>query len=106
MRSSISAQSCASRPPAPGWISTIVAHVVLAAEELLQLEVVERRGHHRDLRLQLGERLGVALLGQLEEHLRLVDALALRPPPVDRGGDARVLARDVLCALGIVPEVG
>jgi hypothetical protein len=83
-----------------------VAHVVLAAEELLELQVVERRRHDLDLGLELRQRLGVALLGQLEEDLRFVDAFALRFPGIDRRGDARVVAGDVLRALGVVPEVG
>jgi hypothetical protein len=68
--------------------------------------VVERRRHHGDLGLELRQRLRVALLRQLEEDLRLVDALALLLPTVDRRGDARVLAGDVLRALRVVPEVG
>jgi hypothetical protein len=80
-----------------------VAGVVLAAEELLQLQVVERRRDDVDLGLELRERLGVALLRELEEDLRLVDALALRLPAVDRRRDARVLACDLLRALRIVP---
>jgi len=68
--------------------------------------VIERRRDGGHFGRELRERLGVAFLGELQEDLRLVDSLALRLPAVDRRGDARVLARDVLRALGIVPEVG
>jgi hypothetical protein len=83
-----------------------VAGVVLAAEELLELQRIEALRDGIDLGAQLRQRLGVALLCQLEVYLRLVDALALLPPPGDGGLDAGVLAGDRLGALGIVPQVG
>ena len=83
-----------------------VAGVVLAAEELLELELVEALGDRVHLRSQLLERLGVALLRELEIHLRLVDPFALPPPAGDGRLHASVLARHRLRALGIVPEVG
>src|SRR5262249_58216049 len=82
------------------------AGVVLAAEELLELELVEALGDSVHPRSQLVERLGVALLCQLEIHLRLVHSFALPPPARDGRLHAGVLARHRLRALGIVPEVG
>jgi hypothetical protein len=83
-----------------------VTGIVLAAEELLQLERIEALRDGVDRGTQLPQRLGVALLRQLEIHLRLVDAFALLAPAGDRGLDAGVLARHGLGALGIVPQVG
>src|SRR5262249_39004666 len=83
-----------------------VARVVLAAEELLQLERIEALRDGVDLGAQLRQRIAVALLRQLEVHLRIVEALALLPPCRDGGLDARVLAREGLGAFGIVPQVG
>src|SRR5262249_7322424 len=83
-----------------------VAPVVLAAEELLELELVERRGHGGDLLTELAERVGIAFLGELEEDLRLVDALPLAPPAVDGMCEPGGFAVHALGALRIVPEVG
>src|SRR5262249_28382998 len=83
-----------------------VAGVVLAAEELLELELVEALGDGVHLRSQLVERLGVALLCQLEVDLRLVHSLALPPPARDGRLHASILACHRLRAFGIVPEVG
>ncbi len=83
-----------------------VAGVVLAAEELVQLE---RRDVALDLvepLAELVERVGIALLGELEEDLRLVRALALALPAADRAEDLRRLAPDGLRLLGVVPEAG
>src|SRR5436309_2322578 len=75
-------------PPAPARtgmdLNDRVDGVVLAGEELRQLERRQVRFDDADLRPQLAERVAVALVGQLQEHVRLVDALALLPPPVDR----------------------
>jgi hypothetical protein len=79
---------------------------VLAAEQPGQLE----RGHLaldlRDLLLQLAERVVVALLGELQEDLRLVGALALALPARDRVEDGGGLAPDGLRLLGVAPEPG
>jgi len=81
-----------------------VARVVLAAEEPRQLERGELRLDLRDLLLELAERLGIALLGELEEDLRLVRALALALPARDRVEDGGGLAADGLGLLGVAPE--
>src|SRR5579883_2617695 len=65
------------------------AGVVLAAEELPELQVVER---------------ALALVRELEEDLRLVDALAEPPPACDRVADLGVLAAYRLRTAGIVPQ--
>src|SRR2546421_1130941 len=83
-----------------------VARVVLAAEELLQLERGELGLDLLDRVAQLAQGLGVALLGQLEEDLRLVDALALPSVLGERVHDLRRLAPDGLRLLGVAPEAG
>src|SRR2546427_1699697 len=83
-----------------------VARVVLAAEELLQLERGELGLDLLDRAAQLAQGLGVALLGQLEEDLRLVDALALPPVLGERVQNLRRLAPDGLRLLGVAPEAG
>src|SRR5216110_1621596 len=83
-----------------------VARVVLAAEELLQLERGELGLDLLDRVSQLAQGLGVALLGQLEEDLRLVDALALPPVLGERVQNLRRLAPDGLRLLGVAPEAG
>src|SRR5262249_47893066 len=80
--------------------------LVLAAEELGQLEGGELALDLVDLLAELVERVGVALLRQLEEDLRLVRALALALPAPDRVEDLRGLAPDGLRLLGVVPEAG
>src|SRR5581483_1746650 len=83
-----------------------VAGVVLAAEELPELELREAGFDLLDLRAELVQRVRIAFLGELEEDLRLVDALALAAPPVDGVPDAGRLAADGLRLLGVLPEVG
>src|SRR5581483_2070361 len=80
------------------------AGVVLAAEELLELELVGVVLHLSEPRLELGERVPVALLRQLEEHLRLVGALAELLPAGDLPEDGRRLAPDRLRPRRVVPE--
>ena len=73
MRSSISAQSCESVPPAPAFtVTTRVARVVLAREQPRLLELGEPRLDRRALLLELG-RDRLVLLGQLLERLEVVD---------------------------------
>ena len=62
MRSSISAQSCASVPPAPRMdLGDRVALVVLAAEQAPQLEGVEALGERADRRGELELQAGIGL---------------------------------------------
>jgi len=74
-----------------------VPGVVLAAEEAGQLERRQLRLDPLDLLPELADRLGVALLRELEEDLRLVDLLALALPACDRVEDTGGLAADGLC---------
>jgi len=83
-----------------------VAGVVLAAEELVQLEGGDVALDLIELLGDLAERIGVALLRELEEDLRLVRALALALPTADRVEDLRRLAPDRLRLLRVVPEAG
>ena len=68
-----------------------VAGVVLAAEQprAARARASSRLDLRRPSARSSRERVGVALLGQLEEDLRLVDALALPLPAVDRAADVR-----------------
>src|SRR5262249_56137503 len=83
-----------------------VAGVVLAAEQLLELQRIEAFRDALDLAPELVERVGVTFLRQLEVDLRLVHALALPAPSGDGGLHPRVLPGDGLRALGVVPEAG
>ena len=103
MRSSISAQSCASVPPVTCMdLEDGVAPVVLAREERFLLEPGEigLDGHEllRDLALQLGVE-PVQLLRVLELALQALVALEL-------ASGARVLGRDACRRRLIAPEVG
>jgi hypothetical protein len=83
-----------------------VARVVLAAEELRQLERADVALDLVHLRAELGEPVRIALDGQLEEDLRLLEVLAELLPAPDRPGDRGRLAADRLGARGVVPEAG
>ena len=73
IRSTISAQSCASVPPAPALIVTSASpRVVLAGEQPLLLELGELRLDGRDAVVELGGELGV-LGDELGQALELVD---------------------------------
>ena len=73
IRSTISAQSWASVPPAPALTRhERVAGVVAAGEQPLLLERVEPRLHGPHLLLELARELGI-LLGQLGQRLEVVD---------------------------------
>jgi hypothetical protein len=82
-----------------------IAGVVLAAEELGQLERVDVRLDLRELRLELPEGLRIALLRELEKDLRFVSALPLLLPAFDGGPDCRRLTPDGLGLVGVPPEV-
>src|SRR5579862_1334171 len=83
-----------------------VAGIVLAAEELVQLEGRDVALDLVELLAELVERVGIAFLGELEEDLRLVRPLTLAFPAADRVEDLRRLAPDGLRLLGVVPEAG
>ena len=104
---SISAKSAASTPPAP-------ARIVMTAgrsSHSPSSSVCTSRSPTVFCSAELGARLGggllvVGLLRHLDEHLEVVE-------PLLDAGDARELglavaerARDLLGALGVVPEVG
>jgi hypothetical protein len=83
-----------------------VAGVVLAAEELRQLQGSELVLDLLDLPRELAERLRISLLRELEKDLRLVDPLALALPARNRVQDGGGVSPDGLRLLGIVPEAG
>lgn len=82
-----------------------LARVVLAGEEGTDLHLVERLLDGGQLRLGLGEGIGVALvLGELEENLEIVDPVAQRLGLADLGLHVRKLAGDLLRCLRVIPE--
>src|SRR5262249_37533539 len=83
-----------------------VPRVVLAAEQLGELERGELALDLLDLPGELGERLGITLLGELQEDLRLVHALPLALEAGDGAEHRGGLAADGLRLLGVVPESG
>ena len=108
MRRSISAKSAASTPPAPARIVTTAGRssyspssrvcTSSSPDHLLQLRELGAR--------LVGGVLVARLVGELDEHLEVVetpldavDAGELRLPVAER-------ARDLLRLLGVVPEVG
>src|SRR5947209_3199117 len=85
------------------WISSSMSGKTKT--EAKELELGEAVLDLLDLRGELAERLGRALLGKLEEDLRLVDALALAPKALDRVAHGGRLAAHSLGLLGILPEI-
>jgi len=79
---------------------------VLAAEHLPHLEVADALVDGVGLGNALGERVGVAFDGELEEHGSVVELAPLAFPAVERRRQMRALALDLLRALVVVPEVG
>ena len=103
MRRSISAQSCASVPPVPAWISrSRVPAVVLAVEEGVLL-------HARELALERDEALRDLVAEVLAEREQLARVLVLLVEPLvalELAGGARVLGRDARRLGLVVPEAG
>ncbi len=106
MRSSMSAQSCASVPPAPGVQGDDgVARVVLAAQLPLELHARER-----SLGVAEGSQgflacVVVTLGGQLREHRGVGDGLELTPPRGERREQVGALFQDFLCPVVVGPEL-
>ncbi len=108
IRSSISHQSWASVPPAPGVeLGDGVVLVVLAGEEGAQLEIVEAAGQVVD---EAGELAGdgvVALLHhQLVEDLGVGEASTEVLEQRDVVADGTELRGDPAGRVGVVPQVG
>jgi hypothetical protein len=82
-----------------------VAGVVLAAEQALEVEVVQRLLDLRQLLLRLERRVGIALSGELEVELRLLELVLLLAPGQQRAVQQRALAQDALRRLAVVPEL-
>jgi hypothetical protein len=78
---------------------------VLAAEHLPHLEAGDALVEGVGLGNALGQRVGVAFDGELEEDVRVVELGALALPTLERRRQVRALALDLLRALVVVPEV-
>ncbi len=107
MRSTISAQSCASVPPAPRVDrDERVAGVVGAGEQALLLE--RRRAGPRPVVELLGDLVVQrrVLLGELEHRLEVADVAGERLPGVQATRGAGVLGGDLRGLLLVVPEAG
>jgi hypothetical protein len=83
-----------------------VAGVVLAAEQTLQIHLVQHLFEAGERLLRLGERIGVAVGGHLEVELCLLETFSLFTPAGERRDQLCPLSRDGLRLLGIAPEVG
>ena len=113
MRSSISAQSWASVPPAPAWTSTNALPASCApAEHALEFEALDFLARRVHVAADLGDRRLVLLgLGQLEQVGRVVeaavDALELAHHRLELGAlpAERLGARRVLPDLGILQRL-
>jgi hypothetical protein len=79
---------------------------VFAAEHLAHLEIRDALLDGVGLRDALGDRIGIALDGKLEEDVGVVELAPLALPAVERRRQLRALALDLLRPLAIVPEVG
>ncbi len=104
IRSTISAQSCASVPPAPALTrDERVARVVGPGEQPLLLEREQPRLDRGELLLELAREL-LVLLGQLGERLEVLDVGVDAAEALQAARHARVLGADLRRALGVVPE--
>ena len=83
-----------------------VAGVVLAAQQALQVHVMERVLDAGEDLLRLARGLAVTLAGKLQIELRLVERFLLLAPGGQRHAQRRTLAQDALGGLAIAPEVG
>jgi hypothetical protein len=79
---------------------------VLAAEHLTHLEGADALVDGIGLGDGLGERVGVALERELETNAGIVELAALALPAVERRGQLRAFALDLLGALVVVPKLG
>ena len=106
IRRSISAQSCDSVPPAPGWIvDDRVLAIVLAAEHLLDLAGL----HFLLERVERLTELGVdrlARLGPFDEHGEIVALLLERRHQLVVLLQATAALQDLLRVRLIFPEIG
>ena len=100
MRSSICAQSCASVPPAPAWMSRKALCESISPRNM-RLSSRWRTSLSRRSRVALDVargRLVVLRLGQLEQLRGVRDALGGAVDLADRAGEARALAPELLRA--------
>jgi hypothetical protein len=78
---------------------------VLAAEHLPHLEIRDALVDGAGFLIALLERVGIALDGELEEDVGVVELGALALPAVERRRQLRAFALDLLRALVVVPEI-
>ncbi len=82
-----------------------VAHVVLAAEHLAHLEVLQETLELAELRLRLGTRLLFPLHRHLEVDAAVAGGVGQLAEAVERALERRALAQSLLRGLAVVPEV-
>ncbi len=107
MRSSISAQSCASVPPAPAWMSTnAFARIHLAGEHALEFELLDFRAEILDV---VGDGRGRAFVvfadRKIEQIAGLAERIGQRADAADDALEIRALLAELLRALRVVPDV-
>jgi hypothetical protein len=78
---------------------------VLAAEQALEIHVMQRLVDHGQQLLGLAGRLGVALGGELEVELGLVERLLLLAPGGERPAQRGAFAQDALRRGAVGPEI-
>ena len=106
MRSSISAQSCESVPPAPALtVTTASPSSYSAAEQARLLERGQPRLDRGPLLLELGGD-AVVLGGHLLERVEVVDVALQLAEAVEPACDRGVLGGDLGRSLLVVPEAG
>ena len=108
MRSSISAQSCASVPPAPAWMSTKAECESILPENMRwNSSLLDAARVALDVGDDgVGGVLVVFHLGQVEQFVGAVQAFGQLADAVDDLFQQRALAAQGLRAFGVVPDVG
>jgi len=82
-----------------------VARIVLTAEQTLEVEVVQRLLDGGQRAGGFAGRLGVALGGELEVELRLIEGLLLFAPRRERSIQRGAFAQRLLRAFAVVPKI-
>ena len=106
IRSTISAQSWASVPPAPALtVTSAFAGVVGTREQPLLLQLLQALLHAADLLLELAGDVRI-LLGQLGQRLEVLDVALQLPVGGQAPAGAGVLGADLGRPLLVLPEAG
>jgi hypothetical protein len=78
---------------------------VLAAEQALEVHVVERFLDHREGSVGLAGRIAIPLGSQLEVELRFLEVLLLFAPGGQRRAEQRAFAQQGLRGFAVAPEL-